>query len=370
MKELATSIEGKLIALATSLVDQERAAVKVEPMEHSTGFWFGGGDMIKEPDGSLSVVGRFRNYGDSRTGLGAGQRGLECAIFRAPAFDQPFEKVKAWSKAELTCGGKRVTSIEGTSFRQTADGVELYISSEKDIPYPQEVSEFQKPGTGVWTIDVISAASVDELGPKNIREVLATDAPVSLHMKDPFIVDDGTGDTHLMYCLHPFSWSCSYTGLAVRKEGSDRFEVIDNYLLKRGHIWDVAAARVTDRFRVPQVGVMADMSPVSLYFYDGAECVREHKQNANAVKRPRGWSCEEIGGLAWGWDDDYPHMEPLSVTAPLFVSPYGTGCSRYVSTLVTDDAVYATWQQSQEDLSQPLVGHSLTMEQVEKLLQG
>ena len=52
----------------------------------------------------------------------------------------------------------------------------------------------------------------------------------------------------------------------------------------------------------------------------------------------------------------------------LAICSVGTGCSRYVSTLDTGDGVLATWQQGQEDRSQPLVGHFLPMEQVAALL--
>ncbi|MFC1582561.1 exo-alpha-sialidase [Planctomycetota bacterium] len=367
-KQIKLEIKERLIALAQALVDQKKAEVKVEPMERSSGFWYGGGDMIQEADGSLVICGRYRNFGDSRTGVEAGTRGLECALFRAPGFDKPFEKIKAFTKAELTCNGKEVTSIEGTSFRQTPEGAELYISSEKAIPYPEEVKSFQKPGTGVWTIDLIDAPTASELSPANIREVLAGSTPAGLHVKDPVIADDGARDAQLIYCIHPFAWSSSYSGLAVRKQGTDNFEVINANILPRGPVWDIAASRVTDRMPVPQVGVLKDLPPLSLYFYDGAECLRQHDENPRAVKRPRGWSCEEIGGVAWGWDDDCPNMERLSINAPLFVSHQGTGCSRYVATLVTDDTVYATWQQSQDDLSQPLVGHSLSMEEVGDIL--
>lgn len=370
MKELPQDIRNRLLALAQALIDQEQARVIVPPQKDADGFWFGGGDMIEAADGSIVLSGRYRNYGDSRTGLGQGERGLECALFRAASFDAPFEKIKSWSKADLTCNGNTVTSIEGTSLRRTAEGVELFISSEKDVPYPAEVGEYQKPGTGVWSIDSIRADGVEALNNTGITEVLASDEPVSLHVKDPVTVDDGSGDTQLIYCMHPFSWSCSYTGLAVREAGGEAFSVVNDYLLPRGHVWDVAAARVTDRLCVPPLGALKDLPSLSLYFYDGAECVREHEQNPNAVERPRGYSCEELGGLAWGWDKDFPHMEPLSVTAPLFVSPHGTGCSRYVATLVTDDAIYATWQQSQPSRSQPLLGHSLSLEQVKTILRG
>jgi hypothetical protein len=87
------------------------------------------------------------------------------------------------------------------------------------------------------------------------------------------------------------------------------------------------------------------------------------------VKRPRGYSCEEIGGAAWIQNGDLASVERLSKHAPLFISPTGTGCSRYVDVLQTKDGrLIATWQQSQDDYSQPLVMNSLTAEEVEALL--
>lgn len=365
---LEPEIHDKLVELGRRLIDQKKARVLVEPFERAEGFWFGGGDIIRDDDGSFVIVGRYRNCGDSRTGLGAGERGWQCALLRAPAFDKPFEKFKSFSKDDLQVDGRKVVSIEGTAFRKTELGVELFVSTEKAIPYPQEMREFQKPGTGVWDIDVIAAGSVDALDSGESRTVLASTSPAWLHVKDPVIVDDATGDTELMFCAHPFAWSSSVTGLAVRPTEEQQFSVISEDILPRGAVWDVAATRVTDRLRVPQVGVLKNLPPLSLFFYDGAECLRKHEQNSRAVERPRGWSCEEVGGLAWCFDKDFPRLQRLSVNFPLFFSPHGSGCSRYVSSLVTPDAICAAWQQSQQDLSQPLVGHSLTMKQVERIL--
>ena len=117
-----------------------------------------------------------------------------------------------------------------------------------------------------------------------------------------------------------------------------------------------------------RVKAFADQPDQSLYFYDSAECLRQLDDNPKAVARPRGWSCEEIGGLAFGKDADFPAIESITVDAPLFVSPTGTGCSRYIGTLVTDDGIFATWQQSQDDLSQPLVGCFLSNEKIAELL--
>jgi hypothetical protein len=58
-------------------VDQQKARIAVPPQQKSTGFWFGGGNMVEDADGRFYLVGRYRNFGDSRTGLGAGERGLE-----------------------------------------------------------------------------------------------------------------------------------------------------------------------------------------------------------------------------------------------------------------------------------------------------
>ena len=62
----------KLTALASALVDQGAARVLVEPLERSTGYWFGGGNIIRDRYGSVLICGRYRVYGDSRTGIHSG----------------------------------------------------------------------------------------------------------------------------------------------------------------------------------------------------------------------------------------------------------------------------------------------------------
>jgi hypothetical protein len=138
----------------------------------------------------------------------------------------------------------------------------------------------------------------------------------------------------------------------------------------RGPTWDVAATRITNRLPVPQVGLFAQLPACAIYFYDGAECLRSHEENQQARQRPRGYSCEELGGALFGWDSDFPQLSRLSRLEPFFVSPWGTGCSRYVDTLVTRRGILAVWQQSQADQSQPLVGHFLPMAEVERILAG
>lgn len=370
MSYLAQIQKDRLATLLSRLFDQEAARVLVEPQRRAAGFWFGGGNTVQDADGTLWLCGRYRNFGDSRTGLAAGERGLECALFASRDGGRTFAKEKSWSKAELSFPGNEVLSIEGTALHRRTDGAwELFVSTEKKRAYPDIVADHLKPGTGVWSIDLIGpAASPAELAAATIRPVLAEfDDPGYIHLKDPVVAGDFEDGTQLIFCSHPYCWTCSNSGLAVRKCGSEEFAVQTKEVVRRGPNWDVAGTRVTGRFDLPRLGVFAD-TPCSVLLYDGLECVRQLDENPRAVKRPRGYSCEEISGAFFGPSESWAGFERLSYLAPLFVSPHGTGCSRYADVLFTEAGLFATWQQSQEDLSQPLVGHSLSMDQVAAIL--
>jgi hypothetical protein len=181
--------KAKLTTLASELVNQENARILVEPQDRSTGYWFGGGNVILDRDGSILICGRYRNYGDSRTGVGAGERGLELAIFRAPDVGGDFKKIVSFSKADLAHSGMDIVSIEGVALHLTPDGIELFISTEKDAKYPERIIDFQKPGAGVWSIDRIYADRVEDLSPSNIEEIVpfGSDNPERLHCKDPWV---------------------------------------------------------------------------------------------------------------------------------------------------------------------------------------
>ena len=281
-----------------------------------------------------------------------------------------FHKAASWSKLRLSRPDANVVSIEGTALHRKASGDwELFVSSEKAWEYPGEVREHRKLGCGVWSIDVLSGPAPDRLECDTLRSVLREqDDAAYLHVKDPVVYDQPDGSTHLVFCSHPYCWSSANSGLAVRDRGADGFRLVSRQLVPRGPAWDVASTRVTCRFPVPRVGAFAALPPLSILFYDGLECVRQHDENRRAIHRPRGYSCEELSGAMVGFDAEFPRFERLSYLAPLFVSPYGTGCSRYVDVVDTGAGLLATWQQSQENLSQPLVGRFLAAEDVRRLL--
>lgn len=362
----------KLKKMLTALLNQEQASVIVPAKQSATGFWFGGGNLIETPDGSIWISGRYRNFGDSRTGLSSGERGLECAIFQSKDRGKTFDKVLSFSKADLSIEGREVVSIEGTALHIMEGGrIEMFISTEKARPYPEGLESFQKPGTGVWSIDRLSSDSVETLAVDSMETVLENfERPEYLHVKDPVVFDTPDGGTALAFCTHPFTWASSNTGVSVRPAGASTFGLIEWDVARRGAAWDVAATRITNRLEIPAVGVFADSSDTYVYFYDGAECLRRLDENPTASSRPRGYSCEEIGGAFVGNAHPSYAMQRLSLIEPLFVSPYGTGSSRYVSTIVLDEGILATWQQSQADESQPLVSHLLTNAEIEQLLKG
>lgn len=179
--------ESRLIRFCQNLVNQSRARVIVQPYANSTGYWFGGGNLVVGPDGDSYLIGRYRNHGDSRTGLASGSRGLELAILRSKDRCRSFQKVISLGKAELGSRGVAVLSIEGACLRFVPEGVEVYISTEKaDRQYPTELASFLKPGTGIWSIDRLRADSVESLREATVEPWLASEDPATIHVKDPF----------------------------------------------------------------------------------------------------------------------------------------------------------------------------------------
>lgn len=364
---LSPELEARLVHFAQSLIHQESAKVVIEPQRRASGFWFGGGNLLVDRD-TWYLIGRYRNFGDSRTGLGVGERGLELALFVSHDQGHSFTKEFSWSKQQLSQCDREVLSIEGSALHKGPLGWELFVSTEKDgIGYPAEIAEYLKPGTGVWTIDSLRGRTLDDLAGSTVTPVVSSTTPEYLHVKDPFVATCSDGSLDLYYCTHPFCWTSSNTSRVTRSHDAGGFGPANDTFFPRGTTWDVAMTRGTCVLPIPAVGPFADV-PVSLMFYDGGECVRSLEQHQAAVSRPRGYSCEELGGLAYFRSDQPGPLHRLSRLSPLFISPYGTGCSRYVDVCDTGSEFVATWQQGQQDGSQPLVMHRVTYEQAASIL--
>lgn len=361
--------EARLLRLARALVDPAKARVLVPAARQAEGFWFGGGNAVRDTDDSLLLLGRYRDAGDSRTGLAAGPRGRELVLFRSTDDGVTFDRVAAWSKSDIG-GTSPVLSIEGSALHVTPLGAQVFVSTERQRGYPKKLRPYQKPGTGVWAIDRFDAPSVAALDAgRHVRRILTGDDPAYLHVKDPNLSPGMHPDERLLlYCTHPYNWSSSASGWARIDAAGDIISCGDDFF-PRGPVWDVAASRITCRLPVPNLGMFGGLPSSSLYFYDGAECLRPHDTHRHAVRRPRGHSCEELGGVAWAFDADFPSgLRRLSLLEPAFVSPEGTGCCRYVSVVPDDDGLFALWQQSSRRKAQPLMGHRLSATRLRSLL--
>ena len=367
MKQINSLITEKLIQFANGLIDQEKARVIIPANDQKKGYWFGGGNMISDELGNLWLIGRYRDHGDSRTGVGAGLRGLELSLFKSEDNASSFRKVMRWSKSDLENADFRVLSIEGSALNRLSDNTwEIFYSVEKSCEYPHSLSGFQKQGTGVWSVGRINSNSLSDFNNSTNDELLiCTEKFEHLHVKDPVVL--GSKSCDILFCTHPFTWASGSTGYAKRNE-SNSFDIADWCIVEKGHAWDIATTRITSRLSLPQIGPFADLAPCSIYFFDGAECMNELPQNASGRQRPRGYSCEELSGIYFGFDENFPALQKISILHPHFISPWGTGCSRYVDALVTDEGIHATWQQSQKNQSQPLVHNFLSNSQILNLL--
>lgn len=346
----------------------------VPPDQPLSGYWFGGGNVFQDSNGQLLLVGRYRSGGDSRTGIKAGTRGRELTLLSSADGGQTFEPRLRWDKSALAGPDYAVLSIEGACLTRCNGEYRLYVSTEKDTTYPDQLLDYQKPGAGVWSIDVLRGSSLEQLQAAHAEPVFSGTEPSHLHVKDPFLwpdTDHSAAETcqeyRLGFCSHPFGWSSSNSGVATLNSSGTQVQSAEFGVLPRGTTWDVAMTRATCVLPVPRIGPFASRAH-RIVFYCGGECLRPLEEHGTAVRRPRGYSCEEIGGAAVYVDGDISNAVRLSDIEPLFVSPWGTGCSRYVDVLPVAEGFLTTWQQSQQDESQPLVTSFLARSQAESLL--
>ena len=160
--------------------------------------------MITDELGNLWLVGRYRDHGDSRTGVGAGLRGLELSLFKSEDNASSFRKVMSWSKSDLENDNFRVLSIEGSALNRLSDNTwEIFYSVEKSREYPRSLSGYQKQGTGVWSVGRITTNSLSDFNDSTNDEILiCTEKFEHLHVKDPVVL--GSKSCDILFCTHPF----------------------------------------------------------------------------------------------------------------------------------------------------------------------
>ena len=124
---LSDDQKARLVSLAEKLIGQKEARIVIAPKHSAPGFWFGGGNMLEGEKGELYIVGRYRNKGDSRTGLKAGERGMELAVFRSNDQGESFTQLFSFTKKDLSLPDRPVLSIEGSSLIRSDSGSGQYL---------------------------------------------------------------------------------------------------------------------------------------------------------------------------------------------------------------------------------------------------
>lgn len=357
----------RISKIASLLVDQKKSRVVVSPKKKASGYWFGAGNII-EVGNDLILCGRYRNAGDSRTGLNLGERGLEWSMFRSSDRGNTWEKIISRDKESLSQNGEKVISIEGSSLLKTDSGYTLFISTEKEKQYPEGFESFKKKGTGVWSIDTISSLTLEGLATAPVKPFLISTTAEHLHIKDPAIYSLDSGELVMLFSHHPYNWASSNTGMISFNNLKADLEHINWNFLPRGNTWDVAISRGTALWNIPRCGVFQESEPFSLIMYDGGECMLPLDSHSEENNINKGYSCEELGGLALYSGSPLIYKDRISLHTPMFISHSGTGCSRYVSLLQTKDGIYCSWQQSGQLGEQSLVLNFVTNEQILTIL--
>jgi hypothetical protein len=219
----------------------------------------------------------------------------------------------------------------------------------------------------VWSIDRLAAATVEGLRAAAPSTVLESADPRHVHVKDPTVYRQADGALAVVFCTHPFCWSSSNSAYAIRREEGAAFDEPVFEFFSRGTTWDVAITRATGFVDLPRVGAFEAVE-ATLVFYDGGESLRDLDEHETAVHRPRGYSCEELGGLAYFTNGELHRIERLSRYLPELVSTMGTGCHRYVDVARVSGGFVATWERSREDRSQPLILNFVADDEVAAIL--
>ena len=88
-------------------------------------------------------------------------------------------------------------------------------------------------------------------------------------------------------------------------------------------MWRVQESLAECKFHLLDVLNMLQL--IRYIFMMGEECTNPLDENEHALKRPKGYSCEELGGAMIGLDKEFPQMERLSLLEPFFISPWEQG---------------------------------------------
>lgn len=284
--------------------DPENGVTVLEPPGSGPGNWIGAPSVSWDPVGErvLLAYRRRRPRGEPH------DRGYEACVAESTDGVR-FRDLWTVRKEELDS-----TSMERFCIRLEPDGrTLLYLS-------------YEHPEDGRWRIDVLEAASPEELDVGARRTVLTPAGTGTAAVKDPYVFRVGD-EYRMLVSTFVTDAGPAPTYLAVSDDGV-RFRWAGE-LLGVGSGWDRYQARLSSVVRVGDRW---------LGFYDGAGDPSE--------------DTEERLGLARS--PDLAHWERLSLDGPWLVSPHATGSLRYVDVLERGREWWVYYEYARADCSHEL----------------
>jgi hypothetical protein len=306
----------------------EREVIR-HPIERGPGHWVGAPSIFQEGD-ILYLTYRFRRP------RGQG-RGYEARIARSRD-GMTFDDI--WS---ITQDQLESPSMERFALTRVADTYLLYVS-------------YVDGQTNRWRIDVMDAPHPDRFNPRRRHTVFTSEALGLEAVKDPVILPAFGGlmmyasvaerlpdaralsdtELHASQDVYTSGVIRSGTGLAFSADGY-HFSWLGMALQPQDQGWDGYTARITTAL---------PLYPGFLLFYDGGKNVQQN--------------FEEVTGLAM--TTDLLHVERLTPTHPVLVSPYNPGTLRYVDYAELHGNLYFYYEIAEVDGS-----HSLSLSTVPHL---
>ncbi len=293
-----------------------------EPLGQGPGWWAGAPSSLFDPDtGRIYLYYRYRKPRE----LG---RGAECRI-AVSSDGLHFDDVWTCDKSQLDS-----PSVEKAALCITPSGKRrLYIS-------------YVDPSDNRWRIDMMEAASFEELDPAERRPALTASDVGGEGVKDPFVMNIGglywmlasyapSPDTpqsreamHSTADVYNTGLVKSSTGYAISADGLE-WEWQGDIFSPSEKGWDAYCARLGSVILEP---------PLFVGFYDGSASVEENY--------------EEKAGLAVSFDLAKWHR--LTPKGPFVTSPYSSHSIRYVDALKLPDQYFFYYEYARPDGSHEL----------------
>ena len=306
LDELAAAVQAALARREPPWFDPEAGETVLLPEAAGRGYWVGAPSIVNDGDGGRVLLSYRR---------------------RRPRDGSPDERGHTAAIAESTDGGRSFTDIWSLTKQEVGtSSLERFCLRAGDREWLLYTSWEDPPSSGRWRIDVLRAATPEQLSLSSAVPVLLPGDVGVDAVKDPYVVRyQGEAFMYVSTFLTPHG--PAPTSLATSPDGV-HFSW-QGQVLGVGRQWDAYQARLSSLVAV-EGGFLA--------YYDGAATPAD--------------DTEEHCGLAVS--SDLRAWRPVTTDGPALVSPYATGSLRYVEAVSIGGSPFVYYEYTRPDGSHEL----------------